>query len=76
MALDAYLGTRLVEQVVHLDDLGRSVPGLAVAVPADLVALVARLGTKIAVERHGPSAVLRHLFRTDVPGPAVVPVLG
>ncbi|HEU5151062.1 MAG TPA: maleylpyruvate isomerase N-terminal domain-containing protein [Iamia sp.] len=76
MALDLYLGTRLVEQVVHLDDLARSVPDLVLDVPADLVATVAGLGTAIAVERHGPTAVLRHLFRPDAPAPAVVPVLG
>lgn len=77
MALDAYLGTRLVEQVVHLDDLARSVPELVVAVPPDLVATVAALGTAIAVERHGPTTVLRHLFRdgVDGAGPPVVPVL-
>lgn len=83
MALDAYLATRLVEQVVHLDDLARSVPGLAVAGPEDLpddlaaaIAVVAAIGTEVAVARHGAAAVVRHLFRTDVPGPAVVPVLG
>jgi len=76
MALDAYLGTRLVEQVVHLDDLSRSVPGLGSTVPDDLVARVVEVGAAVAVERHGPTAVLRHLFRTDVAGPPVVPVLG
>lgn len=75
MGLDDYLGTRLVEQVVHLDDLARSVPGLEVQLPSDLVATVARLGTAIAVERHGATAVLRHLFRPDAASPAVVPVL-
>ncbi len=76
MALDAYLGTRLVEQVVHLDDLARSVPELAVGVPCDLAAAVADLGAATAVERHGPTAVVRHLYRPEVAGPAVVPVLG
>jgi hypothetical protein len=75
MALDAYLATRVLEQVVHLDDLARSVPGVVPAVPDSLVARVTTLGAAIAVERHGATAVLRHLFRTDVPGPAVVPVL-
>ncbi|HEX7134628.1 MAG TPA: maleylpyruvate isomerase N-terminal domain-containing protein [Iamia sp.] len=74
MVLDDYLGTRLVEQVVHLDDLARSVPGLRLTAPGDLVARVAALGTAIAVERHGAPAVVRHLFRHD--GPRVVPVLG
>ena len=76
MALDVYLGTRLVEQVVHLDDLARSVPGPGPTVPDDLVGRVVALGTAVAVERHGPTAVLRHLFRTAVDGAAVVPVLG
>ncbi|QYG92549.1 maleylpyruvate isomerase family mycothiol-dependent enzyme [Iamia sp. SCSIO 61187] len=74
MALDAYLGTRLVEQVVHLDDLARSL-GATSSAPPDLVVRVAHLGLAVAVERHGAPPVLRHLFRTDVPGPAVVPVL-
>ena len=76
MALDAYLGTRVVEQVVHLDDLARSVPGLRSTGPEDLVRWVAELGTAVAVERHGATAVVRHLFRTEVDGPDVVPVLG
>jgi len=79
MALDDYLATRLVEQMVHHDDLARSVADLPAAGPEDLRDLMARvagLGTAIAVARHGPTAVVRHLFRTDVAGPAVVPVLG
>ncbi len=75
MALDAYLGTRLVEQVVHLDDLARSVPGLVATGPDDLVVRVAQLGAAIAVERHGPGAVVRHLFRPDAATDAVVPAL-
>lgn len=74
MALDPYLGTRLVEQVVHLDDLARSI-GTTSSAPPDLVVRVAHLGLAVAVARHGAAPVVRHLFRTDVPGPAVVPVL-
>ncbi|HEV7721932.1 MAG TPA: maleylpyruvate isomerase N-terminal domain-containing protein [Iamia sp.] len=76
MGLDDYVATRLVEQVVHLDDLARSVADLPATVPDDLVARVAGLGIAVAVERHGPTAVVRHLFRSDVLGPPVVPVLG
>lgn len=72
MRLDDYLETRLVEQVVHLDDLARS---LAVdpwpVVPA-AESLVLRCGTEIGRLRSGGPAMIRALFR-DRPEP--LPVL-
>jgi uncharacterized protein (TIGR03083 family) len=73
MALDDFLATRLVEQVVHLDDLGRSV-GIDCGAPDDLVAKVAHTGLGVALLRHGPTHVLRLLYRDAPPG--VLPVLG
>lgn len=74
MRLDDYLVTRVVEQVVHLDDLARSLGRDLPDVPADLAALVAGVGTAIAVARHGAGPVVRLLFREPPAG--VVPVLG
>lgn len=72
MALDDFLATRLVEQVVHLDDLGRSVD-IACGAPDDLVASVAHIGLGVALLRHPGTDVLRLLYRSAPPG--VVPVL-
>ena len=72
MVLDDFLATRLVEQVVHLDDLGRSV-GIDCGAPDDLAAMVAHLGLGVALLRHGPTEVLRLLYRDAPPG--VLPVL-
>jgi hypothetical protein len=63
MATDDFLATRLVEMVVHADDLAASVD---VAVPAfDDAAHEPVLGvlTALAVVRHGQDAVVRALSR-------------
>lgn len=73
MRLDDYLLTRLVEQVVHLDDLARSLGEERSQAPEDLAAVVAGIGVAIAVARHGATAAVRLLFR-DAPD-GVVPVL-
>lgn len=73
MRLDDYLVTRIVEQVVHLDDLARSLGDEPSHAPEDLVAVVAGVGVAIAVARHGATAAVRLLFRDAPPG--VVPVL-
>jgi hypothetical protein len=67
MTLDDYLSTRLLEIVVHCDDLAAS-PGLTVdppklpdqALDATLVTLV-----RIAARRHGAVPVLRALSRKE-----------
>jgi hypothetical protein len=65
MALDAYLDTRLVELAVHVDDLAASLgiatPDLGDAATARAVEVTAELARR----RHGATAVLRTLTRTE-----------
>ncbi|MDB1087974.1 maleylpyruvate isomerase N-terminal domain-containing protein [Streptomyces sp. ACA25] len=65
LTLDDYLLTRLVEVVVHSDDLAVSVgaptPDLPPAHSEEVIGLLARL----AVRRHGPTAVIRTLSRAE-----------
>lgn len=73
MLLDDYLATRIVEQVVHLDDLACSIGGATWRVPDEHVRLVLTIGTFIGLRRRGADAMLRALFRSGEPG--VLPVL-
>lgn len=63
MRVRDYLVTRIVEQVVHLDDLARSlgVPGWPV--PPTGVDLTLAVGVDVARRRRGDAAVLRALYR-------------
>jgi len=65
LALDDYLVTRLLELVVHMDDLavslGTPTPGLPAAATDTKITLLAR----IAAWRHGPLAVTRALARAE-----------
>lgn len=63
MRLDDYLLTLIVEQVVHLDDLARSVERASWTVPAALVELAIGVGIGIATRASGGQAVLGALFR-------------
>lgn len=72
MRLDDYLGTRLVEQVVHLDDLARSL-GIDVWPTApDAEALVISCGAEVGRLRFGGPAMIRTLFRGQT---SALPVL-
>lgn len=73
MRLDDYLYTRIVEQVVHLDDLARSVGAEPWPNPPDADALVIACGAEIGRRRHGGAAMIRALFRGDDAG--TLPVL-
>lgn len=73
MRLDDYLWTRIVEQVVHLDDLARSLHVDPWPNPPDAEALVIACGAEIGRLRHGGTEMLRALFRERAPG--VLPVL-
>ena len=72
MRLDDYLLTRLVEQVVHLDDLARSLAVEPWRSAPDAEALVISCGAEIGRQRFGDAAMIRALFRTEV---GVLPVL-
>lgn len=70
MALDHYLGTRLVEQVVHLDDLSRSVGGEPFPVNAAAQSWVIACGADIGRRRLGATTMVRALFR-DMSRPSI-----
>lgn len=66
LPLSEYLRTRLVELVVHLDDLatslGRPVPA---GIPVPAYEAVAAVLAGVAVHRHGGPAVVRSLARRE-----------
>ncbi|MBK9178596.1 MAG: maleylpyruvate isomerase N-terminal domain-containing protein [Acidimicrobiales bacterium] len=69
LLLDEYLRTRLVEVCVHVDDLGRSVPGLGdptAQVPWAALDEAIQVLVGAAVVRHGRVAVLRALSRREL----------
>jgi len=63
MLLDDYLYTRIVEQVVHLDDLARSIGAEPWTNPPDAAALVVACGAEIGRLRNGDSTMIRAMFR-------------
>lgn len=74
MRLDNYLVTRIVEQVVHLDDLARSVDHEPWPMPLGAQELAITVGTEIARRRRGSGAVVRALYRQGF-AEAALPVL-
>ncbi len=73
MRLDDYLATRIVEQVVHLDDLARSVGEATWAMPDGVVEVALATGIAIGVHRWGLEAMVRALYRQG--GARILPVL-
>lgn len=73
MFLDRYLETRIVEQVVHLDDLARSIGCEPWAVPPDAQHLVIHVGIDIARLRRGATPTIRALYRSRLD--PVLPVI-
>jgi hypothetical protein len=65
MTLDELLRARILELVVHLDDLACSVGVTELPAPTDAIALTCHLGVEIDMKRYGPEGVLRALFRPD-----------
>ncbi len=61
--LSDYLGTRVVEQGVHLDDLARSVGREPWPLPKEHHAVTISVATDIACQVHGPDATVRALYR-------------
>lgn len=74
MTIEQYLVTRVVEQVVHLDDLARSVERDPWTVPEASHRLVAQVALDIAFLRHAPNAVVRGLYRAGF-ADAVLPAI-
>ena len=65
MALDDLLVTRLMEIAVHSDDLAVSVGVPTPALPPSAIDTVVDLLSRLAVRRHGATAILRALSRAE-----------
>ena len=65
LTLDDFLITRMMEIAVHSDDLALSVGVTTPALPPAVIDPVLELLTRLAVRRHGPTAVLRALTRSE-----------
>lgn len=65
LLLDDFLTTRMMEIVVHSDDLAASVGVEAPAQPREVLDPVLGLLTRLAVRRHGQSAVVAALARSE-----------
>jgi Mycothiol maleylpyruvate isomerase N-terminal domain len=65
LTLDDFLITRMMEIAVHSDDLALSVGVATPALPPAVLDPVLDLLTRLAVRRHGPTAVLRALSRSE-----------
>jgi len=72
MSLDDYLGTRIIEHVVHLDDLSRSIDGESFRVSPAAEQFVIACGVEIGRRRFGGTVVVRALFR-EPDGDGLVP---
>ncbi|WP_084964602.1 maleylpyruvate isomerase N-terminal domain-containing protein [Thermoactinospora rubra] len=65
LTLDDFLLTRMMEIVVHSDDLAASVGIPTPELPGDIIDPVVDLLARLAVHKHGPTAVIRALSRTE-----------
>jgi hypothetical protein len=65
LRLDDMLVTRMMELLVHSDDLAFSVRVPTPAVPLSAVETVVGLLARLAVRRHGPTAVVRAFSRAE-----------
>jgi Mycothiol maleylpyruvate isomerase N-terminal domain len=65
LALDDFLLTRMMEIAVHSDDLAVSVGVAAPQLPESVLQPVIGLLTRLAIRRHGQSAVLSALTRSE-----------
>lgn len=64
LTIDDYLETRVLELVIHSDDLGVSI-GVAPDLSSDALAVTVTHLVEIARERHGDLAVIRALARRE-----------
>lgn len=74
MPLDDYLVTRMVEAVVHSDDLAASIGAELPPFAADVMDLVMVALLGIARERHGDVAVIREFARAERATTNLLPV--
>lgn len=65
LRLDDFLMTRLLELIVHTDDLAVSVGLPTPSLPAAATGLIVPLLAQLAARKHGPLAVVRALSRAE-----------
>jgi hypothetical protein len=65
ISFDSFVTSRLLELVVHVDDLAYSTGSVTPDFPPQAVETVVDLLTRIALRRHGAPAVLRALSRAE-----------
>lgn len=65
LTLDDFLTTRFLELVAHSDDLAVSVDLPTPTVPESAATVVVDLLSRLALRRHGSTAVIRALFRSE-----------
>ncbi|GAA4589323.1 hypothetical protein GCM10023194_43260 [Planotetraspora phitsanulokensis] len=65
ISLDDFVASRMLEVVVHSDDLAHSVGMPTPELPAEVVETVVDILTRIALRRHGATNVLRALSRAE-----------
>jgi hypothetical protein len=65
LRLDDFVTSRLLELVVHVDDLAVSAGVATPALPAPATETVIDLLSRLAVRRHGTTAVIRALARAE-----------
>jgi hypothetical protein len=65
LPLEDFLTTRLLEIVIHLDDLAVSVGTQTPALPEQATDIVLALLTRLATRRHGPVPLIRALARSE-----------
>ncbi|WP_211192963.1 maleylpyruvate isomerase N-terminal domain-containing protein [Actinoplanes sp. TBRC 11911] len=65
LTLDDYLTTRLLELAVHCDDLAASIGVAAPPLPEGCWEAAIGELSRMAARRHGPSAVIRALSRSE-----------
>lgn len=65
LSVDDFLLTRMLELVVHTDDLAASVKQETPAFPAEVIEPVLALMVTLSAERHGQPAVVRALGRAE-----------
>jgi len=65
LTLDDFLITRMMEIAVHSDDLALSVGAATPELPPAVLDPVLDLLVRLAARRHGPTAVLRALTRSE-----------
>ncbi len=65
VSLDTFVASRMLELMVHSDDLAHSVGVPTPEFPAQAMETVVYVLTRIALRRHGQTAVLRALSRSE-----------